>query len=661
MSDSGRAVFLSYASQDAAAAQRICAALRAAGVEVWFDQNELTGGDAWDAKIRRQVASCALFLPVISAATQARLEGYFRIEWKLAAQRTHAMADEKAFLLPVVIDDTRDADAKVPAEFKAVQWTRLPGGETREKFCARVKTLLGGSELEPGRPRPGERGEGAASPAAGAVSPAIPANVSRRVPAAAWVAAAIVVLGVTYFVFPPRRSPEEIAALIARAQAIGAEAAKKSITPAAAWPRDAGLRRAMELVNGTDAIDVDFLLAEEIATKALAKNGTDLDAVTVMARVQVAYLFRGFDRSEERRAKARRFAERAVQLGPKDAEAVGALGVFLVSAGDILRGRELLEQAIQLKPDDSFFHRHRNNGLFFDAKVPRAEALAAAEKTAALFPGDALAHYELGRHYRDLGRVAEAEREFDRCIAIAPITNAIVWKASVALWIRGDVAEMKALLDRVPSRTRGGERAVFSRWNYAMVTGDGEDALDGLAGLTGKWVEDFYFNGPKALLIAQLLELQGKRELARLQYESALAEVKARQALAPTDATLRGIESWVLHGLRRDEEARPLSRVALESLARPFGLSPLSGWWFTSIPRCLLLGERATAIQLIREAMSVGPAGGEQRFDEEFRFSISEPASAVRAALRQRFKFDPRMAPFRDDPEIAALLAEPKK
>jgi hypothetical protein len=104
MSDSGKAVFLSYASQDAEAAKRICDALRAAGVEVWFDQNELVGGDAWDAKIRKQIRECALFVPIISANTQARLEGYFRIEWKLAAQRTHAMAAARAFLLPVVID-----------------------------------------------------------------------------------------------------------------------------------------------------------------------------------------------------------------------------------------------------------------------------------------------------------------------------------------------------------------------------------------------------------------------------------------------------------------------------------------------------------------------------------------------------------------------------
>ena len=144
MSDSGKAVFLSYASQDAEAAKRICEALRAAGVEVWFDQSELVGGDQWDGKIRGQIGSCALFVPLISANTQARLEGYFRLEWKLAAQRTHTMADEKTFLLPVVIDGTRDADAKVPAEFKSVQWTKLVGGETPPAFVARVKKLLEG-------------------------------------------------------------------------------------------------------------------------------------------------------------------------------------------------------------------------------------------------------------------------------------------------------------------------------------------------------------------------------------------------------------------------------------------------------------------------------------------------------------------------------------
>lgn len=54
-------MFRSYASQDAQAAQRICDALQAAGVEVWFDQSKLRCGDVWETSIRKQIKACALF------------------------------------------------------------------------------------------------------------------------------------------------------------------------------------------------------------------------------------------------------------------------------------------------------------------------------------------------------------------------------------------------------------------------------------------------------------------------------------------------------------------------------------------------------------------------------------------------------------------------
>jgi len=134
VSELSRAVFLSYASQDADAARRICEALRGAGIEVWFDQSELRGGDVWDQKIRQQIRDCALFVPIISANTASRSEGYFRLEWALADQRTHMMAR---------VDTTPDAGADVPESFLRVQWTRLPGGETPAAFCQRIATLLG--------------------------------------------------------------------------------------------------------------------------------------------------------------------------------------------------------------------------------------------------------------------------------------------------------------------------------------------------------------------------------------------------------------------------------------------------------------------------------------------------------------------------------------
>jgi TolB-like protein len=143
VTEASQAVFLSYASQDAQAAQRICE-LQAAGIEVWFDQSELRGGDAWDTSIRKQIKTCALFIPVISQTTHDRREGYFRLEWKLAVDRCHLMDADMAFLLPVVVDDTSDEDERVPERFREVQWTRLPGGVTPAPFVERVQRLLCG-------------------------------------------------------------------------------------------------------------------------------------------------------------------------------------------------------------------------------------------------------------------------------------------------------------------------------------------------------------------------------------------------------------------------------------------------------------------------------------------------------------------------------------
>ena len=142
MAEASHAVFLSYASQDAEAAQKICDALRAAGFEVWFDRSELRGGDAWDRRIRQQIRDCALFMPVISARTQARAEGYFRLEWHLADQRTHLIGRQRAFLVPVCIDNTAERDADVPDAFLAVQWTRLTDGASMAQLIAVVRRLL---------------------------------------------------------------------------------------------------------------------------------------------------------------------------------------------------------------------------------------------------------------------------------------------------------------------------------------------------------------------------------------------------------------------------------------------------------------------------------------------------------------------------------------
>jgi len=146
-------LFLSYASEDRAAVRRLRDALGAAGLDVWYDENELGGGEAWDAKIRRQIRECDYFMPVISANTERRKEGYFRREWRLAVERTLDMADDVMFLLPVTLDGTSENSARVPEKFLTVQWLRAPDGALTPALGTLARRLAHGEHLAPQPPR----------------------------------------------------------------------------------------------------------------------------------------------------------------------------------------------------------------------------------------------------------------------------------------------------------------------------------------------------------------------------------------------------------------------------------------------------------------------------------------------------------------------------
>ncbi len=632
MSDSSKAVFLSYASQDAEAAKKICDALRAAGVEVWFDRSELRGGDTWDQSIRKQIKECALFLPVVSANTQARREGYFRLEWKLADDRTHLMARGTPFLVPVCIDDTKDWDALVPDSFMSVQWTRLPGGETPAKFCDRVLALLRG-EVAPARPRPAARASHSDS-SASSVPLASPPD--KKFPTWTLAVGAAVVIGAGVF-FATRSKPPTppSSAPVAAATAPAAPV----VAPPAATSGDPELKRAQQLIDSPEAIFADVTLAEELCRNVLSQRPTDPAASVMMARVQSYVLLRGFDRSEARFSQARQAAERAFTLAPDDVEAAAAMGTYLYARGiELSRAAKLFRSAIMARPDEPRFYRMLDNVLSNDSKVPRAELIASAERTAQRFPKDALVHYELARHYRDAAMLEPTERELDLAIQLGPVANAIIAKARLALVVRGDAAAMKALLDQLPERYRTTDRAVFSQVQYAFASGRYEEGLEALRAVPEPWLVDFEFTGPKALLAGELQLLQGKPELARLSFESAVAELAKHTAVANVSFRSMWLDAWLLARLGRGEEARTRNAVIFPEYPRPFQIYLGQNWWFNPITLNLIIGERAKALDLMREVV-------------EFQDG--------RGIMRVAMKVDPRMAPFRDDPEIKALLTAP--
>lgn len=122
-------IFISYASQDQDIVKKLCRQLNERGIDAWFDVNRLDSGDLYTRKIRDAIENCSFFMPIISANTEERLEGFFRREWRIACDRLQGMHHSRVFLLPVAIGNMTPYKAKYIEDiFNDVQWICAPDG-----------------------------------------------------------------------------------------------------------------------------------------------------------------------------------------------------------------------------------------------------------------------------------------------------------------------------------------------------------------------------------------------------------------------------------------------------------------------------------------------------------------------------------------------------
>lgn len=155
-STSERDIFISYAKEDFIAAQRLHEDLQAMGGDVaWFDKTQIHPGANWGPETRAAIKKCSLFLPLISATTEERDEGWFRREWDEALERARGMHHERKFIIPVIIDEgyLRDAHLyrRVPESFLSYQYAHAPGGRMSEGLKGEIQNQL--RALERGRER----------------------------------------------------------------------------------------------------------------------------------------------------------------------------------------------------------------------------------------------------------------------------------------------------------------------------------------------------------------------------------------------------------------------------------------------------------------------------------------------------------------------------
>ena len=106
-------VFLSYASEERPLAERVCRVLETEGHDVFFDRDDLGGGDAFGARIRRAIASADVLVYLISQSSVAS-RSYALTELSVANTLPKR---RRPAMLPVRVDDTPFED--LPAALRA--------------------------------------------------------------------------------------------------------------------------------------------------------------------------------------------------------------------------------------------------------------------------------------------------------------------------------------------------------------------------------------------------------------------------------------------------------------------------------------------------------------------------------------------------------------
>ena len=570
-------------------------------------------------------------MPIISANTNNRPEGYFRLEWKLAVDRSHLMADDAPFLFPIVLGGVSDTTARVPDKFRDVQWTRLRLDETPAELAGRVARLLGGDVGRDLRipPTSGKAGFG---------DPALQKN--HRPP---WLRNLSIVvglaIGLTYAIRPLFQEARTHEPPAAPAPAVPTLPSPASGLPSPASPATQAAvsearqlaYRARALIDQLDSTPDDYATAEGLVKRALELDPNDGEILAVSSLLNSLYLSRGFDRNDSRRETARSQAERAVKLAPNSPDAWLAVGRG-VAFKDTARAEQALRRGLELAPRDGRLLIAL--GSIYRRQGRTDEALAVYEQAAALPGSRALARYDqylINFYFR---RFAEADRCIRDGLAEAKTVNMVAGLALLEVTWRGRVPEALQVLADAPTNLRGQPRLVVATVLVSLMARRPEEALHVLDQLPADTINDAWFTGPKALLTGLAHFQAGRPEAARLAWEAGLAVVRRRLQDTPNDEEQHTRLGELLAWSGQTEAAVHEAKVVEELSRRGAG-----GWTDSPVRIYAALGRADAAVPLLKQ-MFEGPANG--------RWPLTP------ALLR----IDPLWDKLRGDPGFQALCEE---
>ena len=130
-------VFISYVRENSTEIERLADALRAYGVEVWLDKNQIKPGLRWADAIREAIGEGAFFIACFSRASSQRTRTYMNEEITIAIEVLRQRPTDQAWFIPVLLDDAEIPSRSIGAgdSLRSLQWVRLDDNWSRESLA----------------------------------------------------------------------------------------------------------------------------------------------------------------------------------------------------------------------------------------------------------------------------------------------------------------------------------------------------------------------------------------------------------------------------------------------------------------------------------------------------------------------------------------------
>jgi serine/threonine-protein kinase len=378
----------------------------------------------------------------------------------------------------------------------------------------------------------------------------------------------------------------------------------------------------------------------------LAQKAVELDpefaqawALLSEAHCRLYWLYQ--DRSEDRLAKAKSAAFRALELRPGLGEAHRALGFYYFWGFlDYERALEQFSLALDSIPNDD--RTWTGIGAVRRRQGRWQEALGNLKQAVELDPRAALTVVNLADTYDLIRGYAEAEAFYNQTIDLFSDWNLDPQTYGNKAWLylkwQGSTEKARAVLEALSRRVDSVELTTIGyRW-YPLVElfeRKYPEALERLSSVTSEIFEYQFYYVPKALLYAQIYGLMDQSDRESAYYDAARVALETRLRESSDDPRLHSSLGIAYAGLGRNDDGVREAKLGVE-------LMPVDKEAWKGVYR---------VEDLARVYVMVGE---DDAAIDQLDYLLSIPGEISVPLLR----IDPTWDPLRDHPRFRALLAK---